>query len=218
MLFLTTAYNGAEFETRIRKRPTSMKPQARELKRYFGTDAVLSMWIPSFAAEYNDEMGAVDIGDQLRAPSHYDHHIRKGSCRCLAWSFLLDIAIVNSYIIQLRHPVKWDPYEPQGRWRQALVNSLIRRYGNMIRSRKRYRSGDTFTPISQHNLVRRGKWDPCLACKGIRFDEVRQRRGLRELQSGNSLRKRVRSLWGCDTCDVAICNSSDCWDFYHRLK
>lgn len=189
MLFLTTAYRETEFEARIRKRPTSTKPQARQVKRYFSTEAVLTVWIPSFAAEYNDEMGAVDIGDQLRAPFHYDHHIRKGSWRCLAWSFLLDIAVVNSYIIQSRQPVKWAPFEPQGRWRQALVNSLIQHYGHIAKSRKRYRPGDTFTPISQHNLIQRGKQGPCLACKGIRFDETRQNRGMRELQSGNSLRK-----------------------------
>jgi hypothetical protein len=37
--------------------------------------------------------------------------------------------------------------------------------------------------------------------------------------SGNRRRpRRPRQSWkGCDKCDVAICNSKDCWDFYHRL-
>jgi hypothetical protein len=37
--------------------------------------------------------------------------------------------------------------------------------------------------------------------------------------NGNTKRKGLkRSSYGCKQCDVAICNSQDCWDFYHHIK
>jgi hypothetical protein len=40
--------------------------------------------MPSFAADYNDNMGGVDIGDQLKAGLGIKHRVCKGNWRAIA--------------------------------------------------------------------------------------------------------------------------------------
>jgi hypothetical protein len=76
-------------------------------------------------------MGAVDTGDHLRATEGLDHRNRWGGWRAIAWTFLLEIALVNSYLLQQRAPgpSPWAPYSSQRQWRQCLVDDLIALYG-----------------------------------------------------------------------------------------
>lgn len=171
---------------------------------------------PAAAIDYNDNMGAVDIGDQLRSYSGYDHRFRRGGWQSISWSFLLEVALVNSYLLQLRGQPSWQRYTNQVEWRQRLVDDICKTYGKQGSNRQRFRAGDEFTPISQHNHVNRKKRARCAACQGLQVGLTRSRRPLGEL-GGNSLNRNVpRTLMGCDKCDVAICIGSNCWDLYHR--
>jgi hypothetical protein len=96
VLFLSTVFKGDELVIRKRKRPNTDQARARPIQRFFGDEAVKAFAIPSIAATYNDEMNHVDRGDQLRALRGYSHSIRRGPWQAIAWTFLLDTALINS--------------------------------------------------------------------------------------------------------------------------
>ncbi|KAJ3455231.1 hypothetical protein MRS44_013831 [Fusarium solani] len=70
ILFLTTVFTGEERVCRKRKKPSSQKPEAKPIRRFFGDEAVKVISIPTVAAAYNDEMNHVDRGDQLSFTGH----------------------------------------------------------------------------------------------------------------------------------------------------
>jgi hypothetical protein len=215
MLMLSTVFTGEEFEYRVRRRPTTTQPRARPIQRIFGGEAVKTLSVPSFAANYNDFMGAVNVGDQLKASSKQDHRVHKGTWHALAWSFLFETALVNSYLLQQK-ATNFIPFKSQNEWQQHLVEALFAAYSNDGSSRQKYRSGDINTPVSQHNSVRRGKKATCLACKGVTAGQIRSQssqKGVLAPISHN--RRRRQTVYGCDKCDVALCTSGNCWDFYH---
>lgn len=215
MLFLSTVYDGSELSIRLRKKPTTTHPRARAIQRFFDADPVKEVTVLSVAADYNDHMGAVDRGDQLRQQEGLDHAVRKGPWRALAWSFLLNVALCNSYLLQKKGQPNWKPFPTLHDWRQQVSDDLLRTYGHKGSLRQRNRAGDTVTANSQHKRVHRGKSGPCKGCKGVRYDEA----GRKPLQEGGHNRKRpTQTRSGCETCDVAICNQKSCWDFYHRLN
>lgn len=69
--------------------------------------------MPSFAADYNDNMGGVDIGDQLKAGLGIEHRFYKGNWRAIVWSFLLETALVNSFLLQRFGRPNWEPIQRQ---------------------------------------------------------------------------------------------------------
>lgn len=171
--------------------------------------------VPSFAADYNDNMGGVDIGDQLKAGLGIEHRVCKGNWRAMAWSFLLETALVNSYLLQRYGQPNWKPVQRQQDWRRKVAEELFKTYGKDGSSRQRLKAGDIYTPISLHKHVQRGKSAPCLPCRGIRAGQTRQkqRQPLGDVSGNNFTAQKTRR--GCDVCDVAICTKPNCWYFYH---
>lgn len=100
-----------------------------------------------------------------------------------------------------------------------VLNGLIEQFGSTGNGRRIFRSGNIHIPVDKHNHVNREKRGHCFACQGLRFGQVRQRKPLSEA-SANSLNARKaapNTRWGCDTCDVPICQSRGCWYFYHSV-
>lgn len=170
VLFLTTFYTGSESQQRLRRCPTSTQPRAREIKRFFAGEPVKTVEIPSIAADYNDHMNAVDIGDHLRSATGYKHRICRGGWQALAWNFLYDVSPVNSYLLQLRGEPIFRRCKSQLEWREQLIDELFEAYGKTGGSRQRYQAGDEVTLLSQHKFVQRGKKSRCLACQGISLE------------------------------------------------
>lgn len=141
----------------------------------------------------------------------YDHHICRGGWQALAWTFLFDTVLINSFILQAQRQPEWQPLNSQVAWRQCLFDTIINTYATTASSRQLFRAGDTITPKLQHIRVRRKNVSTCLACKGLRFDDARSRsseQAILQPQSGNTrLRKVPRSRYFCETCNVALCNS-----------
>ncbi|KAM6514259.1 hypothetical protein FALCPG4_18906 [Fusarium falciforme] len=186
VLFLNTVFTGADDERAIRRRkkPSSGKSEAKPIRRFFGDEAVKLINIPTVAAEYNDQMNHVDRGDQLRSYYAYDHPLRRGAWQALAWTFLLDVALVNSYVAQLRGPQpNWKRYTNQREWRECIYNELFNTYGHDSQARQRYRAGDERDlqrPELQRehinreiNHVNRKVKSDCLACQGCRQGQLR---------------------------------------------
>lgn len=113
VLLLTTIFTGSEFEYRIRKRPTASTIQSQAIRRRFGMQSVKELNITLATAAYNDHMGAVDIGDRLRSYSGYSHQIRCGPWRALAWTFLLDVVLINTHLSQLEGVPEWQKLRSQ---------------------------------------------------------------------------------------------------------
>ncbi|KAM6513835.1 hypothetical protein FALCPG4_18873 [Fusarium falciforme] len=240
VLFLTTVFTGADDERvmRQRKKPSSRKSEAKPIRRFFGNEATKEINIPTVAATYNDQMNHIDRGDQLRSCYKYDHPLRRGAWQALAWTFLLDVALVNSYIAQLHGPQpNWKRYTNQREWRECIYNELFNTYGHNSQARRHYRAGDERDlqqPELQRehidrkiNHVNRKVKSDCLACQGCRQGQLRVRAPelspLTEV-SGNEEKKKMKrpdvrsqTSHGCRICDVAICNTKHCWDFYHHL-
>lgn len=191
--------------------------QSRPIQRFFGDDHVKLISIPSIAAAYNLEMNAVDRGDQLRSYWGPNRRVRRGGWKALAWDFLLEIALINSFLLQLRGLSQWKPESSQKSWRQRLVDDLIAAYATQSQARQRFRTGDEFTPVLQHNWVRNKNPSACRACKNIRLGEGRSRQLLQAV-SGNSRPNVRKSRYQCKQYDVALYRSGNCWDFYHHLK
>jgi hypothetical protein len=219
VLFLTTVFTGADDERVIwqRKEPSSRKSEAKPIRRFFGDEAVKMIKIPTVAAEYNDQMNHVDRGDQLRSYYKYDHPLRRGPWQALAWTFLLDVALVNSYIAQLHGPQpNWKRYTNQREWRECIYNELFNAYGHDSQARHRYRPGDEHdlqNPELQRehvsreiNHIDRHIKSDCLACQGCRQGQLRAKSEawspLTETSGNKKKRPNVRSQTshGCRIC------------------
>jgi hypothetical protein len=217
VLFLSTVYTGQEFEERIRRRPTTAQPRAQPIQQKFGAEPVLRLPVPSISADYNDQMGGVDIGDQLRAGKGLDHRVCRGNWRTLAWTFLLETALVNSYLLQLWGQPSWPRMTSQREWRQRIIRDLCEAYGKDGGSRRRFRAGDVFTPITQHKHVTHSKGSRCVACQGFKAGQPRSQSQRKPLGAASGNKAPTRTRKGCSVCNVAICTSLHCWDFYHGL-
>jgi len=63
VLFMTTVYNGKDFITRMRRRPTSTSTGARQTRKIFGDSYIKALPIPTFIDMYNHYMHGVDTAD-----------------------------------------------------------------------------------------------------------------------------------------------------------
>jgi hypothetical protein len=138
--------------------------------------------------------------------------------QAIAWTFLLDVALVNSFLLQLHGQPDGNRYENQKKWRERLYNEVFKAFHLQSQSWKLFRAGDEITPIAQHNFVRRGKNSEYLACQGLQLGQPRSRSSRKPLAPVSRNKRRGQSIWGCEQCNVAICSLRDFWDFYHRLK
>ncbi|KAM5528651.1 lysophospholipase [Fusarium oxysporum f. sp. phaseoli] len=236
VLFLSTVHSGASHGRTLKKRKLpakrGTKAEAQQLQQIFNGDSFKMIPIPTVAAQYNDEMNHVDRGDQIRSYTTYEHRFRRGPWQALLWSFLLEVALANSFILQknTRHP-RWKPYSTLQAWKECICNAIFNRYAAESGTRKRYRSGkeEDIEDIEARqihlqrdiNHVNRGRLSPCLACKGLRQGQPRLAKknrakgGYLQPISGNA--RGPQSRYGCKVCDVVICNNADCWYFYHTL-
>ncbi|KNB17655.1 hypothetical protein FOXG_22000 [Fusarium oxysporum f. sp. lycopersici 4287] len=130
VLFLITVHGEAPLNRTPKKRKLpakrGTKAEAQRLKEVFNGDQSRIIPIPSIAAQYNDEMNHVDRGDQIRSYTSYQHRFRRGPWQALLWSFLLDVALVNSFILQkkTRQP-HWKPYSTLRAWKECIYNAIF---------------------------------------------------------------------------------------------
>ncbi|KAJ3455260.1 hypothetical protein MRS44_013860 [Fusarium solani] len=170
VLFMTSYFSGSERQDHVRRRPTSSHPRARPAMAFFGDEPQRSVSTPCIAVAYNHEMNAVDRGDQLRSYIGYNHAIRRGGWQALAWTFLLETALINTYILQKRGSCNWKPYENQEQWREAICSQLIAKYYHDGVTRKYLRAGDEFTQVSQHNHVKTENIHPAGPAEAIKWE------------------------------------------------
>lgn len=193
------------------RRPNTSPAQAREAPaRVIHT--------PSIQVVYNFKMNGADRGDQLRAHRGYDHRIRGDRWQALAWSFLLDTIPINTYILQLRGQSCWATCKSQTVWRDVLTEGLLERYASTSTLRRRFRCGNEFLPMSEHNHVKSDNYSKCEGCQGMKVGDLITRSSQRS--GGESERepqaKPRQTFYRCDGCNVAICTLGNCWQYFHQ--
>jgi hypothetical protein len=237
MLFLSTVYSGASHE-RIPKKgkmpaKRGTKAEQQRLQQYFNGESFKIIPIPTVAAQYNDEMNHVDRGDQIRSYTTYEHRFRRGPWQALLWSFLLEVTLANSFILQLKTTQPhWKPYTTLKEWKECIYNALFNKYAPEGHTRKRGRTGkeedNEDIEVRQNHIQRdinhvyrgRNRSSACLAYKGLRqgqprpFKKRKGQAGPLQPTSGN-LAQAPFTRYGCKVCNVALCYNADCWYFYH---
>ncbi|RKK77498.1 hypothetical protein BFJ68_g17968 [Fusarium oxysporum] len=142
VLFISTVHSGAPDERILKKRKLpakrGTKAEAQQLQRLFNGNSFKMIPIPTVAAQYNDEMNHVDRGDQIRSYTTYEHRFRRGPWQALLWSFLLEVALANSFILQkkTRHP-RWKSYSTLQAWKECICNAIFNTYAAEGGTRKR---------------------------------------------------------------------------------
>lgn len=222
-------HSGADKERteKKRKKPANKGARSRAIEEAFGGDSFKIIPIPTVSAEYNNEMNHVDRGDQLRSYTTYEHRFRRGPWQALLWGFLLDVALANSFILQLKTPCpNWKPYTTLKDWKECIYNAIFNSYAEESKARKRNCTGlekdiedeETHRIHIQRDInhVWRGKKSACLACKGLKQGQPRpsKKRGYLKPIKGNAKRT-PQTKYGCKRFKVAICNNATCRYFYH---
>ncbi|KZL79263.1 hypothetical protein CI238_13529, partial [Colletotrichum incanum] len=100
VLFLTTVFKATAEEQviRARRRPAGDTAAKRAARQVFGPEVRKDLPVPIPIDQYNHKMGGVDISDQMRSYYQYCRSIRRGGWQSIAWNFLLEVVIVNSFI------------------------------------------------------------------------------------------------------------------------
>ncbi|OHW97942.1 ubiquitin fusion degradation protein [Colletotrichum incanum] len=73
-------------------------------------------------------MNGIDTGDQIRSYSQYGRLIRRGGWQAIAFNFLLEVVVVNSFLLQLWGESNWLTVKSQWQWRRLLATELIQHY------------------------------------------------------------------------------------------
>ncbi|KAK1840386.1 hypothetical protein CCHR01_16995 [Colletotrichum chrysophilum] len=221
VLFLTTVYRETSEVIRSRRRPAGDTAAKRAARQVFGPDVRKDLAIPSAIDQYNHNMNGVDTSDQMRSYYAYERPIRRGGWQSIAWNFLLEVIVVNSFFLQNWGEPNWRRFESQYRWRKELSAQLIQQFGPLAGARRKsrpFRATDKrreTIPWQHHTRGRRYCSSPCVACSKVSI--MRRRAPLGQI-SGNSLNRRIRrktSRSGCVECDVALCTTGDCWYNFH---
>ncbi|KAG5829134.1 hypothetical protein H9Q74_000801 [Fusarium xylarioides] len=102
MLMASTNYNGLKLIQAIRHQPSTEDRQNRPLRAAFSDNPELIVAIPEFAVDYNNYMNSVNRGDQLRSYDSWSHWSQRSGWSAIAWGYLLEVIIINTYLLQLR--------------------------------------------------------------------------------------------------------------------
>jgi hypothetical protein len=234
---------GNETVIRVRKRPALTSSGYAAAKPIFGKEFCKELAIPKLIDLYNHHMNGVDRADQLR--SYYNTQRKKcyKTWKPL-WNLLLDATLTNSYLIAT-HPPPGEPKRYPKKGHAQFLKDLAK--GLFQHSKKKPRNSVTEAnrnvhkakPLqdlvqkdlnsSQHIMVNLLKLKPCKACAaaGRRPDPKTQRKPLGDL-SANTLRATAkanegrasrikRSRWGCQQCNINLCQYGTCWMEHIRL-
>jgi hypothetical protein len=73
--------------------------------------------------------------------------------------------------------------------------------------------------IEGHCLIKRSTCINCRAYKGERFNNLKRPRApLAQIAANQGQEsKRRTSIYGCNVCDLALCNNGSCFDIYYRI-
>ena len=158
---------------------------------------------PTSIISYNQFMGGVDRGDQLRG--YYRCRSKSRKFYKYIFFFLFDVAITNAYIL-LKFSGQSCPFKDFKSFRLQLAKDLI---GEYCSRRRRGRGGTVIHPLPfRHYPIRLDN----------NSDGPRHPRGPRAVHR-DIHHRHVLSTWYCRECGVWLCHtgdlSTDCFMKWH---
>ena len=163
----------------------------------------ISVPCPQAIISYNEYMGGVDRGDQLRG--YYSCRTKSRKFYKYIFYFLLDTAITNAFVLY-KHYAASPKHKTIQDFRVHLANELI---GDYCSHRRAGRQGSFLKNLPlRHFPVKLSPEEPshrnrkrCARCLG-------------------KYRKRTDTCWYCQECAVPLCHTgnptSDCFLQWHK--
>jgi len=216
---------------RPRRRP---QKKTKQIRKIWGDTPIKSLPIPVYINDYNHNMGSVDLADQYRAS--YAETRRNHRTWMPLFKFLVQSTIVNATKIWVAKGHGTIKSSASSKFRKELAASLLRHTEPL--------KACTQQPVSWQEVHKtlssegQEKWQnvcygthvklssvdrACIICagRGTPPPSKRLRPELQELTSSqtNSLRKRTpRTTYGCNRCNIYICNTAICWQQHMALN
>jgi hypothetical protein len=187
----------------------------------FGDSPVKDLPIPIAIDAYNHYMGGVDIANQYRAVFTT---LRPQNLRYWKPLFywLLDIAIVNSYLLALAITGVSRGHRDHQKYQEALAEALM-----------------TYCEAPEHNPIRRATRVYCAYCResqlnwqpkhsqyrpisrprnrafGVDITNISEgSRG--QIQGSRGRFRGSKTQWACEQCNESLCKKGDCWRLWHE--
>ncbi|KZL83344.1 hypothetical protein CI238_13105, partial [Colletotrichum incanum] len=101
VLFLSIVFQSSQEVIRGRRRPAGDAAAKKAARQVFGLDVRKDFSVPRAIDEYNHKMNGIDLDDQMRSYYQYSHPTRRGGWQSIAWNFLREVVVVNSFLLQL---------------------------------------------------------------------------------------------------------------------
>ena len=230
VLFMSTVTDGKDTQLRMHRRPAMTATNAKTTRIPFGGEATKELEIPQFIDMYNHFMGGVDQHDQLRG--YYSTQRTHYKTWKPLWHALLDIIIINSYIISR------DVANPSGKrrthkgFREELSKELFEHSTRSSHQPPRSQQSVTYLSEHKHGKIEYldGPKKECYQCslnqrpRGMRGP----RKALSELKETtngpNGVRRRRErypvTSFGCRLCGIHLCKygqRSGCWSEHIQI-
>ncbi len=156
--------------------------------------------------KFNQYMNGVDVSDQLQ--SSYNTYVKSRKWWLRLFFFLLDIAIVNAYVIAKI----LDPTLTHLNFREKLVAGLVEKYKTTETHTEKRNAAD----LTQYTPAKRIRNDlPSIRLADRRHDPFHTE----SKRCVVCTRKKGKSMTviGCSICQVNLCvkEGSDCWAEWH---
>jgi hypothetical protein len=187
-----------------RRRPGPRSNKAYTARAYFGDDYVKEVPVPQVNYEYQQHMGYIDQGDQLRAS--FTSRREQKNWKAL-FNGLLGIAIVNMYLLSHHSPGGAGYHCPRD-FRKQLYKQLWKDPGQP-------NWANTESLLGKRTRVSTGEehiWSPRKQARCV-FCSLKVGRALAELPPNHVPQKRPKG--GCDVCEVNLCQQGECFDRWH---
>ena len=223
VLFTSTVHDGHSTVVRPRKRPHNATQ--REIATTWGSSYVKDKPIPTTIDDYNHHMGAVDQADQSR--KCYDRRTRQRRTWMPLFKFLLQSSVCNAAKLWIEARPTSSQRSQTLTFRRNVAIGLLSRTkaaSNGLRgvqskqqqtrpqglckgpSLMGWKDGRTCTSCQSNGRRIAGKKRQFGEISG---SELNSRQGQGQSQSQQSRPR--RTTYGCTTCQVAVCNTSICW-------
>jgi len=206
VLMLSTVYpDDNKTIERNRRRPKTTSSCAKTSRLPFGECSRKMLAIPVMVDDYNHNMGAVDIADQLRSNNEGLRRIRRGGWYAL-FKFIVNVVLCNCYLLS--------KYKDQSVFRQALIEQLVKKWKKEEPKALSKRPRPIQTG-KYHTLGYRGPVQDCRMCRELGI-VAKKRQPLGEITTNSVVKNRgCQTRYGCITCNIALCKEGRCFEQYH---
>jgi hypothetical protein len=223
VLFSSTVHDGHSTVVRPRKRPHNATQ--KEIATTWGSCHVKDKPIPTAIDDYNHHMGAVDQADQSRKV--YNRRTRQRRTWKPLFKFLLQSSVCNAAKLWIKTRSSSQRSEPLNFRLDVALGLLsgtkaalkgLRGERTQLQSKQQTRLQ---VPCNGPSLMGWRDGKACTSCQSngrrigkrqfreISGSELNSRQGQGQSQSQQSRLKRTKH--GCTSCQVAVCNTSICW-------